>query len=258
MRSLFLSLLALVFVGSLAAEASERFVQTGTLSAPEAHQAAAADEVFVYAISSTAVAKYDRATSERVALSTGEAKHLNSGFFWEGKLYCAHSNYPKKPEKSEIMVLDPKTMELTPFKEFTENRGSLTWAVHEGDSWWCTFAHYGEDNGKTVLVKFDEQWREQGMWNYPPEVIHQLGRFSISGGIWHENHLLVTGHDKREIYRLRLPAKGNVLEFVDVLPSPFPGQGIAVDPRTGGLIGIDRAKRQVIFAELQRENRNRQ
>ncbi len=247
-----------MLVGSFAAKASDRFVQTGVLSAPEAHQAAAVDESFVYAISSTAVAKYGRATGERVAISTGSAKHLNSGFFWNGKLYCAHSNYPKKPEKSEIMVLAPKTMELTPFKEFTENRGSLTWAVHEGGFWWCTFAHYGDENARTVLVKFDVQWREQGAWTYPPEVIRALGRFSISGGIWDKGCLLVTGHDRREIYRLKLPEKGSVLEFIEVLPSPFPGQGIASDPQAGGLVGIDRAKRQVIFAQLRSDEERRE
>lgn len=250
MRSNSLLVFALLVFGCLSARAEERFVQTASLSAPEAHQAAAADESFVYAISSTAVAKHDRATGGRVALSTGKAKHLNSGFFWGGQLYCAHSNYPTKPEKSEIMVLNPNTMELASFKEFTENRGSLTWAVREGDSWWCTFAHYGEENAKTVLVKFDDQWRELGAWSYPAEVIRDLGRFSISGGIWHEGDLLVTGHDRRVIYRLRLPKEGNVLELRGVLPSPFPGQGIAIDPRTKGLVGIDRAKRLVVFAEL--------
>src|SRR3954467_2061818 len=74
--------------------------QTGTLRAPEATQAATADERFIYAISSTGIAKYDRATGARVAISTGPAHHLNSGFLSEGKIYCAHSNYPQRPEKS--------------------------------------------------------------------------------------------------------------------------------------------------------------
>src|SRR5215212_10149842 len=85
---------------------------------PEPHQAAAADEKFFYAIASEKVAKYDRATGEKVAVSTGEAKHLNSGFIWEGKLYCAHSNYPRTPEQSEIRVLDPDSMKLSIFKDF--------------------------------------------------------------------------------------------------------------------------------------------
>ncbi|MHA3772552.1 carbon-nitrogen hydrolase family protein [Verrucomicrobiota bacterium sgz303538] len=227
-------------------------VKVDSLSAPEANQAAAADDRFVYAIDSAVVAKYDRATGQRLALSTGKAKHLNSGFLWNGKLYCAHSNYPQKPEKSEIMVVDLDTMVLTPFKDFGEYRGSLTWAVHEGNSWWCTFAHYGAENAKTALVKLDENRQEQGAWTYPPEVIKELGQYSISGGIWKDGYLLATGHDHRVIYRLRLPENGTVLELVDVLSSPFPGQGIAVDPKTGGLVGIDRDKRQVVFGELRK------
>lgn len=250
MHSIPLALTALVLFWRFVACAEEQFVPTASLAAPEAHQAAAADESFVYAISSTVVAKYDRAAGTRVAVSTGKAKHLNSGFVWEGRLYCAHSNYPQKPEKSEIMVLDPTAMELTPFKEFGDYRGSLTWAVQEGGFWWCTFAHYGKDNEKTTLVKLDSEWREQGVWSYPAAVIRELGQYSISGGIWHKGHLLVTGHDRRVIYRLRLPAEGNVLELLKVLPAPFPGQGIATDPKTRGLVGIDRAKRQVVFAEL--------
>jgi hypothetical protein len=226
------------------------YVQTMALAAPEANQAAAADDRFVYAVDSTVVAKYDRASGKRLAESTGKAKHLNSGFLWNGKLYCAHSNYPRKPEQSEIMVVDPETMALTPFKQFAENRGSLTWAVRESDAWWCTFAHYGTNNAQTVLVKFDAEWREQGAWKYPQEVVKDLGLMSISGGVWKDGLILATGHDHKRIYRLRVPKQGGVLELVDVVRSPFPGQGIAVDPKTGGLVGIDRDKRQVIFATL--------
>lgn len=75
--------------------------QTAAMPAPEASQAAAADGDFVYAITNDRIGKYERTTGRRVALSTGEAHHLNSGFFWQGKLYCAHSNYPRKPERMQ-------------------------------------------------------------------------------------------------------------------------------------------------------------
>jgi hypothetical protein len=246
--------LALICAALFAEEARKpAYLQTSVLPAPEANQAAAADERFVYAIDSVVVAQYDRATGKRLALSSGEAKHLNSGFLWQGKLYCAHSNYPRKPEQSEIMVVDPTSMKLTSFKKFTNNYGSLTWAVNELGSWWCTFAHYGADNAKTLLVKFDAEWHEQGTWSYPSEVVKDLGQMSISGGLWKDGMLLATGHDLRVIYRLQLPKQGPVLELIDVLRSPFPGQGIAIDPKNGGLVGIDRAKRQVVFATLRAE-----
>ena len=238
----------------VSAAGKRHYVVTATLPAPEANQAAAADARWVYAIDNGRVARYDRATGAKQSTSTGQASHLNSGFLLDGKLYCAHSNYPKKPERSEIMVLDPETMVLSSFKNFGEYRGSLTWAVRKEGAWWCTFAHYGaENNAKTVLVKLDDQWRELGAWTYPAEVVRELGSYSISGGVWQGDDLLATGHDRKVIYRLRLPQAGSVLELLEVRPSPFPGQGIAADPVTGGLVGIDRAKKQVVFAVLKEE-----
>ena len=218
------------------------------MPAPEAHQAAAADKDFVYAITSRAVAKYDRKTGQRVAVSTGAARHLNSGFFWKGKLLCAHSNYPLKPERSEIKVLDVGSMKLTTFKDFGNAGGSLTWVLRKDGHWWCNFALYGADNPKTFLAKYDDQWRELARWTYPEKVISQLGRHSLSGGIWRGNELWVTGHDDPVAFRLRLPNAGKVLEYAGKHFIPFTGQGFAHDPVTGGLIGISRAKRQIIFA----------
>lgn len=243
-------------LGALAAVGADgpkpAYVRTGALEAKEAVQAAAADERFVYAIDNASVVKYDRASGKRLAASTGKAEHLNSGFLSDGKLYCAHSNYPKKPARSEIMVLDPETMALTTFRPFEGDVGSLTWAVRQRGGWWCNFAYYGDDNAKTYLVKFDDRWAEVGRWTYPQAVLADLGRYSLSGGLWVDDVLLATGHDKRVVYRLRLPKEGQVLELVDVLPSPFPGQGIAPDPKTGGLVGIDRARHEVVFATLQK------
>lgn len=224
------------------------------IPAAEANQAAAADGRFYYAIGSTQVAKYDRHTRERVAVSTGEAKHLNSGFFLDGKLYCAHSNYPQKPERSEIFVLDPETMRLAVWKDFgtydaEHGSGSLTWAVRHDGHWWCNFARYGADNAGTFLVQFNDDWTERSRWTYPPEVIGKLGRHSLSGGLWRDGLLLVTGHDDRVLFRLRLPEAGTVLQRVDEQDVPFAGQGFAADPVTGGLIGIDRKQKQLILTQ---------
>ena len=229
----------------------QAWTATGTLAADEAFQAAAADEKSVYVITNTQVAKYDRLTKKRIAVSTGEAKHLNSGFLQSGKLYYAHSNYPQTPERSEIMVLDLKTMKLSTFKDFGNFGGSLTWAVHQDGHWWCNFARYGDDNKQTFLVKLDPEWKEEARWTYPAAVIRELGRNSLSGGIWRDGDLHATGHDDPVLFQLRLPKQGAVLELVGKRTIPFTGQGIAHDPKTGGLVGINRAKRQVVFASLQ-------
>src|SRR5207249_9829295 len=79
------------FPSTLAADlpkARGTYVATGSLPCPNATQAAAADEKFVYAISDSLIVKYDRASGKELAKSTGPAQHLNSGFLWRGKLYC--------------------------------------------------------------------------------------------------------------------------------------------------------------------------
>ncbi len=238
-----------------AQEQGGAWIKTRTLDAAEAHQAAAADDRFVYAIANRVVAQYDRDSGQRLSQSSGDAYHLNSGFFLDGKLYCAHSNFPQKPEVSVIKVLDLPTMELTDYHVFGQSpHGSLTVAVYDQGAWWCVFAVYGKgDNAHTALVKFDEAWNEQGVWKFPPSVVSDLGSASISGGIWQDGHFLATGHDKKVIYRLKVPDTGSVLVHIATHDSPFPGQGIAADPKTGGLVGIDRAKRQVVFAQWERK-----
>ena len=244
-----LGIQAVLATFALASELGTTWKQTRTMPAPEAKQAAAADERFVYAITNDVVAKYDRQTGNRLATSTGDAEHLNSGFLWNGRLYCAHSNFPKQPERSQIFVLDLDRMQLSSFKEFGNFGGSLTWAVRKGDHWWCNFALYGPLNSQTFLVEFDSEWKELGRWTYPPEVVRKIGGASLSGGIWDGDALLVTDHDHPVLYRLHVPKASGVLEFIESQPAPITGQGIAFDPVTKGLIGIHRAERRVAFME---------
>lgn len=232
-----------------AAEELSPWVKTAEVSAKEAHQAAAADGQYLYAISSKEVARYDRKTGERLAVSQGDALHLNSGFVHDGKLLCAHSNYPRTPEQSEVKGLDLETMQLSTFHSFGDSpHGSLTVVLNENGDWWCVFARYGELNAGTRLVQFDPEWNEKKSWLFPESVVSDLGKSSISGAIWKNGQLLATGHDKKVIYILTLPESGDVLTHVGTSKSPFPGQGIAIDPVTGGLVGIDRKERKIILA----------
>jgi hypothetical protein len=226
------------------------YVEKSAFSSPYATQAAAADEHFVFAVSNKVIAKLDRATGAGLALSRGEAAHLNSAILLEGRLYAAHSNFPLKPEQSDIRVLNPETMKLEVFHRFENPPGSLTWMLRREGSWWCHFAGYGTEKKKSCLVRFDAGWKETGRWNYPEALMKEWGMMSLSGGIWQGDVLLATGHDKKVIYRLKVPAAGGSVEWFGSMPSPFPGQGIAADPKTGGLVGIDRARKLVLFAEL--------
>lgn len=221
---------------------------SGELKSEYATQAAAADETRIFAVSNTRVAVHDRATGKLLATSTGDAQHLNSAFLRGGKVYCAHSNYPKTPETSEIRVYDPDTNKLTVFHEFEDPPGSLVWNVHDGKHWWCCFAHYGAANAKTVLVRYADGFKEEKRWSFPKAVVDDWDKMSASGGVWDGDTLLVAHHHFKVLYRLRVPKAGTELEFVEALTSPFPGQGIAADPKTGGLVGINRDAKKVIFA----------
>src|SRR5436190_6286166 len=154
------------------------------IKSEHATQAAAATDKHVFAVSSTTVAMYDRASGKLLATSEGKAEHLNSAFVWKGKVYCAHSNYPKKPETSEIRVYDPETNKLTVFHDFKDPPGSLVWNVSDGKNWWCCFAHYGADNAKTVLVKLTDEFQELQRWTFPKAVVDDWDKMSASGGIW--------------------------------------------------------------------------
>ena len=218
------------------------------LASPHATQAAAADSTFVYAISNTTIAQYDRESGRLVRTATADGtKHLNSGFVHAGKVYCAHSNYPKTPHESDVRVFDPKAGTLTVHHTFADPPGSLVWCARKGDAWWCCFAHYGADNGKTVLVETDAKFRERRRWAFPPKVVADWDGMSASGGVWDGDTVLTTHHHFPVLYRLRVPKDGPVLEFVEALAGPFPGQGIAADPATGGLVGIDRPEREIVF-----------
>lgn len=241
---------ALLVVADLLAEEESMWQQTAALQDPDAFQAAAADSKFFYAINNATIAKIDRRTKKRVAVSSGEAKHLNGGFFFRGKMFCAHSNYPRSPEISQIKVLDVQTMKLKTYHDFGNFGGSLTWAVRHDGHWWCNFAKYGADNEDTFLVKFTDAWTEVARWTYPQTLISQLGRYSLSGGLWMDSQLLVTGHDDPVVFRLKLPKDGSVLHLVAKQSVPFHGQGFAVDPASGGLVGIVRATRQVVACQL--------
>ena len=227
-----------------------QYSETGTLGAPQAHQAAAADRKFIYAITNNVVAKYSRKTRQQLAVSVGKALHLNSGYLYRGSLLCAHSNFPRIPEHSQIKVLDTNSMQLTTFHDFGDYGGSLTWVVRVGNRWLCNFAKYDKSNGDTFLAEFDRNWTETRRWTYPQAMVAQLGKYSLSGGLFHQQRLLVTGHDAQELYYLRIPQTGTVLEYIGKSPVPFTGQGFAVDPIGGGLVGISRAEHRVIFLNV--------
>src|SRR5688572_10690069 len=78
-----------------------RYEELRRIPAAEAGQAAVADRDFIYAINNFTIGKYNKTSGERVALwdggKGGPIIHMNAGVVFEGRLYCAHSNYPGVP-----------------------------------------------------------------------------------------------------------------------------------------------------------------
>ncbi len=179
----------------------------------------------------------------------------------DGKLYCAHSNFPHFPEASSVETWDTATLEHVGTHSFGIYEGSLTWIDWHDDAWWAVFAHYTEkvnddphakDASWTALVRFDHDWRRTGGWAFPQEVIARFEPDSCSGGSWGADGMLYcTGHDRGELYALNLPRAGPVLRLVQTIGVPFTGQGFAWDrSEPGVLYGIDRPHQQVIVVRL--------
>ena len=244
-----------------AGSATYRSKEIARFDAPEAVQAVAVDAKHFYAIANSRIGKYDKRTGDRVATwsSTDELplKHLNSGIVMDGKLYCAHSNYPTSPETSSVEIWDAVSLEHIASHSFGIYEGSLTWIDQRDGAWWAVFAHYNrEGNDKTnrwtSLVKFDTEWRRLAAWTFPDEVVSRFTPNSCSGGSWGPDGMLYcSGHDLGELYRLELPRSGSILKHVDTIELPITGQGFAWDRNEQHRVfGINRPKRQVVVAEI--------
>lgn len=231
--------------------------ETARFDAPEAVQGVAVGANHFYAIANRSIGKYDRRTGAVVRrwVSTSDLPltHLNSGVVIDGRLYCAHSNYPAEPEASSVEVWDTSTLEHVDSHSFGIYEGSLTWVDKKDDAWWAVFAHYrragrSPSNRRTTLIKFDSNWRRLSGWTFPDTILKRLSPNSCSGGSWGpDGFLYCSGHDRGELYRFSLPRSGSILRHVGTVSLSITGQGVAWDRSTGNQIsGIDRPKRQVI------------
>lgn len=224
----------------------------------EAGQGAAAAGDSFYAVVNTRIGRYAKDDGRKLAEWVGDPTqvvHLNACAVLEARLMCAHSNFPHVPMVSSVEVFDPLTLEHLDSISLGEQAGSLTWIDRHDGAWWAVFAHYdgrggepGRDHRSTTLVRFDDQWRRTESWLFPPSVLERFAPTSSSGGAFGDEGLIyVSGHDAPELYVLRLPSFGSVLEHVATVNVSFAGQGWAWDrTETRILWGIDRGGRQVV------------
>ena len=228
-------------------------------------QGVAVDDAFFYAISNFTIAKYKKSNGSFVTAwnggKDGIIKHLNSGVVIKGKLYCANSNFPENPMVSSIEIFDTKTMKHIGNHSFGIFSGSATWVDMKGGFWWVAFANYngkhsseGRDNRWTTLVKFNNDWNEMESWVFPKEVLEAFAPNSNSGGNWSKDgKLYLTGHDKKEMYIMKLPDIGYTLQLLQVVPVVNPGQAIAIDrwqEKREIFYSVNREDNAVIVQEL--------
>jgi hypothetical protein len=254
---------AFALPGESVAESGRRFEVIRRFAAEEARQGVAVDAGHFYAVDNRRIGKYDKRSGERRATwserGNGPILHLNSGVVIDGKLYCAHSNYPAVPMASSVEIFDTHTLQHVGSHSFGIYEGSATWIDRRGDSWWVAFAHYegkggvaGKDPAWTSLLRFDAEWRRLEGFVFPPQVIERFAGRSNSGGAWGPDDLLyATGHDAAELYVLRPPKGGSVLELLAILPIEAAGQGIAWDPAEASVLySIVKSRREVVVSRL--------
>jgi hypothetical protein len=232
---------------------------------PEANQAAAVDAQHFYGIGNRTIVKHRKSDGARVAEWRGAADgpivHFNAGFVARNRLVLAHSNFPQLPMASSLETFDTATLQPVATHSFGFRLGSLTWAVRHGGFWWACFANYndrgttpGFDQRWTHFGQFDDDWRMLQSWLFPPQIVATWGASSCSGGDWGDDGLLyVTGHDAPELYAMRLPRMGILLEHVATIAMPIEGQAWAWDRSVRGkrvIYGISRRTRDIIAASI--------
>ena len=184
----------------------------------------------------------------------------------QGVIYCAHSNYSQYPMTSSVEMFDAASLKHIGTHSFGIHWGSLTWLDWHENAWWAGFANYDQPYGpngtlyggkvNTTIVKFDHKWQFQEAWILPKVILDKFELMSNSGGSWGpDGYLYLSGHDPAEVYKVRLPQAGSIIELVEIIPLTIKGQGIAWDrsipgKNAGMLYGIVRANRLVTVSRL--------
>jgi hypothetical protein len=252
-------LLAMLFVlGTLSkANAAPVLEQIGEFVVPEANQGVGVDTRYFYAVDNYVIGKYEKKTGKLVKRWQGDQRgpivHLDSAMVMNGKIYAAHSNYPDWPDDELAGDLRRRDhgahrhAQLRYSVGFAYVGGLARRSLVDDLRELRSPARAGQDavrtQGEHGHGEAHKDFRPLQSWTMPKAILDRFGDMSNSGGSWGpDGYLYLSGHDPAELYRMRLPKAGSVLELVDIIPMNIRGQGIAWDRSQPGVIyGIIRA-----------------
>lgn len=232
------------------------------IAAPEARQGVAVDDRHVFAITNSEIGRYDKKTGARIDGWNGDPerfRHINSCTVVRRELVCAASNYPSLPMASSVEIFDTRRLRHIRSHSLPPLPGSLTALDWHDGSWWAVFANYegrggqpGRGSSTGFLARMDRDFIVRESWLFPASLIERLTPYHLSGASWGGDGLLYTsGHDRPEIYALKLPAAGSTLDHVATIPVPTPGQAIDWDDDAPRLLwSIDRATRSLVASTI--------
>ncbi len=227
----------------------------------------AVDAKHFYAVSNSTIAKYDKRSGERVG-RRGKATrttfpHINSCTVIKVETvrsWCARTRTSRRCRSGAVSSSSIRRHFVT----CAASRSARVVARSPGSSDATApggplFANYdgkgGEaprDHRHTVLIRFDDEWRQTQSWSFPASVLERFVPMSSSGGGWGpDGRLYVTGHDHPELYILELPEAGAVLEHVGTISRTDRRPAIDWDESAPGeLYGISRSGREIVRMKI--------
>jgi hypothetical protein len=160
--------------------------------------------------------------------------------------------------ESSVEIFDTKTLDHIGSHSFGHAEGSLVWIDWHQNCWWVAFGHYngrggepGMTNDRSTLVRMDSEFRRLGSYVFPREFISRWDGMTASGGFFGPDGLIyATGHHAPEIYVMRIPRAGSVLEAVRIIKSPVEGQGMALCSQTGEVFQMQRKERKIYVLKV--------
>lgn len=202
----------------------------------EATQGVFVDNKFIYTLGNSTIGKYNKQTGKKIKIIHTNFKHFNSGTVHNGLLYITHN-----PKMSNSIVIFTTDLILVKIISIPYS-GSLTWINFNNGSWYGCLAYYNKDIQKSRIVKFNSKWKIIKIWKYPKELLNKFYPYSNSGGQFiNINTLLLTGHDKKELYVTYIT--DNIIKLVKIIPVTFAGQSFSVNNNI--IYGIERKTKNI-------------